>query len=328
LILILVLPSRQESVHARALDALGGGDTVLHLREEVFARVPGVYGTTTRDVWFDAANGRTRWADFGADGTAIAETLVTPGRFDRVLTNQGVHLYGRTCRAVVFGCAQVLDPVARYREMLRTSTARPVRTTFAGRKTYRFELPLQRGLDQLVYVDVDTLLPRTIIWRERGANGDVHVVSTIDVTDVERVSREDAPTRIFERPRGGRLVRILPAGRLLRVAPRKRGEVRGAFWLGPHGLRSVEARRYQNGTTIVVRYPDFEVWTYRAVPRELLASRLGETKTIDVGGRPATFAFLDGHVALVRDGVPSVAVVGVTSKEALFDALSEVRPLR
>jgi hypothetical protein len=328
LVLILVLPARQQSVQARALDALGGDNTVLHLREEVFARVPGVFGTTTRDVWFDADRGRVRWVDFGADGTAIAETLVTPTRFDRVLSNQGVHLFGTTCGGIVFGCAQVLDPVSRYREMLRTSEARPVRTTFGGRSTYRFELPLQRGLDQLVYVDVETFLPRTIIWRERDPGGRVHVVSTIDITDVERVARDDAPVRIFARPQGGRLIRIAPAGRLVSVTPRTRSQVHGAFWLGPKGVRSIVARRYERGTTIVVRYRDFEVWTYRSVPGELLASRFGETKTVDVGGRPATFAFLDGRIALVRDGVPSVAVVSVTSKEAIFDALSKVRPLR
>jgi hypothetical protein len=72
-----------------------------------------------------------------------------------------------------------------------------------------------------------------------------------------------------------------------------------------------------------------EIWTYRkAVPPELLASRLGETKTVDVGGRPATFVVLNGRVGLIRDGLPTVAVLGVTSKEALFTALERVRPLR
>src|SRR5436190_10248230 len=157
LLLILVLPSRQQPVQARALDALGGGNTVLHLNEEVFARLPGIGGTTTRDVWFDASNDRARWMDFGEDGGVISETLVTPQRFDRVLPNARLHLYGTSCRAITAGCAQVQDPVARYREVLRRSKARPVRTTFGGRATYRFELPLQPGLDQLVYVDVDTL---------------------------------------------------------------------------------------------------------------------------------------------------------------------------
>lgn len=329
LLLILVLPSRQQSVQARALDALGGGNTVLHLRESVFAQLPGVHGTTTRDVWFDAARGRARWIDFDEGGGVISETLVTPNRFDRVLPSARVHLYGRSCRAIVGGCAQVQDPIARYQEVLRRSTAHPVRTTFGGRATYRFQLPLQPGLDQLVYVDVETLLPRTIVWRERSADGRVHVVSTIEVTDVERVSRDDAPRAIFARPSGGRLVEAVPAGKLVRTFALKPGQVRGGFWLGPKGLRSIVARQYTRGTVIVARYPEFEVWSYgRAMPTELLASRLAESKTLDVGGRPATFVFLDGRVGLVRDGLPSVAVLGVTSKEALFVALEQVRPLR
>jgi hypothetical protein len=329
LLLILLLPSRQQSVQARALDALGGGNTVLHLREDVFARLPGVNGTTTRDVWFDAARDRARWMDFGEDGSVISETLVTRKRFDRVLPNARLHLYGTSCRAITAGCAQIQDPVARYREVLRRSKVRPVRTTFGGRATFRFELPLQRGLDQLVYVDVDTLLPRTIVWRERGQDGRVHVVSTIEITDAERVARDDAPRAVFARPTGGRLVEVAPAGRLFRLRPVSRSQARGAYWLGPRGVRSIVVRRYARGTAIVVRYPELEVWTYRrVVPPELLASRLGETKTVDVGGRPATFVFLDGRVGLVRDGLPTVAVLGVTSKESLFTALERARPLR
>jgi hypothetical protein len=38
--------------------------------------------------------------------------------------------------------------------------------------------------------------------------------------------------------------------------------------------------------------------------------------------------FLDGRVGLIRDGLPTVAVLGVTSKESLFTALERVRPLR
>jgi hypothetical protein len=329
LLLILVLPSRQQPVQARALDALGGGNTILHLKEEVFARLPGAAGTTTRDVWFDPAHGRVRWMDFDEGGGVISETLVMPTRFDRVLPNARLHLYGNSCRAITAGCAQIQDPVARYREVLQQFKAPPVRTIFGGRKTYRFELPLQPGLDQLVYVDVDTLLPRTIVWRERGPRGRVHVVSTIEVTDVERVSRDDAPRTIFERPSGGRLVRVSPAGRLFQVHSISRAKASGAYWLGPRGVRSIVVRRYARGNATVVRYPEFEVWTYRrAIPPELLPSRLGQTKTVDVGGRPATFVFLDGRVGLIRDGLPTVAVLGVTSKESLFTALERVRPLR
>jgi hypothetical protein len=239
-----------------------------------------------------------------------------------------VHLHGRSCTALAAGCAQVLDPVGRYREMLRRTSVEPVATTFDGRKTYRFEFALLPRLDQLVYVDRETLLPRTIVWREHDSSG-VHIVSTIEITDVERVARDDAPRQIFGRPVGGRLVEVVPAGRLVDVAPLRRSQVHGAYWIGPRGLKGFTWRRYERGTAIVARYPSFEIWSYgRAAPPELLAPRFAQTKTFELGGRPVTFFEVPGRVALVRDGNPSVAVTGVSSKEELFDAMGRLRRLR
>ena len=53
LALVLFLPSRQQSVHARALAAFGGDDTVLHLREAIFTRVVGMpaWGPMGRSNW-------------------------------------------------------------------------------------------------------------------------------------------------------------------------------------------------------------------------------------------------------------------------------------
>jgi hypothetical protein len=55
-----------------------------------------------------------------------------------------------------------------------------------------------------------------------------------------------------------------------------------------------------------------------------------ETKTLEMNGAPVTYFGFDGHEAVVRDGSPSVAVVGIgfTTKEELFSALSRARPLR
>ncbi len=58
LALVLLLPSRQQSVQARALAAFGGDDTVLHLRESLFTRVVGV-AESDRDVWVDPSRGAT-----------------------------------------------------------------------------------------------------------------------------------------------------------------------------------------------------------------------------------------------------------------------------
>ena len=330
--LILVLPSRQEPVEARALSALGGPNTVLHLREVVLSDIPGAAATTTRDVWYDAARGRTAWVDIGDDGIASARTLVTRTTFDRFVRSGGVRISGNSCTAIAAGCAQLLDPVARYREILRREHVRAVRTTYNSRPTYRFVLPLQAGIGQVVYVDTQTLLPRSILWRER-IGGRVETVSTADVVSVDRVDRADVPSGAFARPREGRVVRVLPAGRLVSVRRIDVATARPAhpYWLGRRGLRAMLERRYANGSVYVARYDDVDIWTYgSAVPPELLASRLQETKTIEINGVLMTYLGLAGRDGVVRDGAPSVAAIsrGLTTKEVLFGALGRARPLR
>src|SRR5215211_7210063 len=70
LAVVLFVPRQQEDVQARALDALGGPDRVLHLRLEIFSRIAGARGTTHREVWFDSARHRVRWTEYGDDGIA------------------------------------------------------------------------------------------------------------------------------------------------------------------------------------------------------------------------------------------------------------------
>jgi len=320
---LLVLPSRQQSVQARAVAALGDENTVLHVREIVTSTL----GGETRDVWFDPARGRARWTELAPDNTVIAETLVEPGRFDREIAGE-VHITGRSCSSIAAGCSELLDPVSRYREVLRDTHVRAVRSSFAGRRTYRLVLPLQAGLQQVAYVDAETFLPRRLEWVERGS-----VVSTIDITDVRSVPRANAPPSAFARPEGGRVVAIAPAGKLDSVRRLTLAQARALrpFWLGARGLRSFVQRRYANGSLVVARYSgDLEVWTYdRAVPVELLAPRLQETKTLDVDGKPATFFEAAGRAVVVRDGSPSVAVVErFATKEEIFGAFGRVERLR
>src|SRR6266568_303503 len=190
--LVLVLPSRQESVQARALAAFGGANTVLHMRESIRTWIPGVT-ESDRDVWVDPSHGRARWTQT-VGGEVVAETFVEPGRFVRFLQHSGTRIVGTTCRSFAAGCAEVIDPVTRYREQLRRAHVQAVRTTFAGRSTYRLVLPLQGRIDQVVFVDAQTFLPRTIEWRELLASGRRFVVTTIELTEVERMPRADVPT--------------------------------------------------------------------------------------------------------------------------------------
>ena len=323
-VLLLLLPSRQESVQARAAAALGGKNTVLHLQEIVTSTV----GGETRDVWFDAARGRARWTERAPDDAIIAETLVEPNRFDRVIRAGNVHLTGRSCSSIAAGCSQLLDPVSRYRDVLRSEHAKAVRSTFAGRSVYRLVLPLQARLSQIAYVDAETFLPRRLEWLERGS-----VVSTIDIADVRALPRSEAPAQAFARPKGGRLVVIAPAGRFESARRLSLAEARQLkpFWLGPRGLQSIFERRYANGSVVVARYAsDREVWTYdRIVPPALLVQRLSETKSLEINGRPATFVEIRGRPAVVQDGSPSVAVVDrFGTKEEVFGVFRRVERLR
>lgn len=311
LALALLGPRQQQDVEARALSALGGPDSVLHLKLDIFSRITGATGTTHRDVWYDAARGRARWTNRDDFGRVFSDTLVEPGRFERVLRATDTRIVGTSCRAFAAGCAELIDPVTRYRDALERTDTRFVPVSFEGRRAYRLLLPLQGRIDQVVFVDAQTLLPRSIRWRERQPDGDVSVAATIDLTDAQLVDRDDAK-RALELPPGGRVVRVEPAGakRGERPLTREQARARAPYWLGPSGLSGFRELRYARGDVTVARYGPTEVWTFgRAVPPELLASRFAETKTLDVNGRPATF-FSDGlRLFVVLEGRPSVAVI-------------------
>src|SRR5207245_598727 len=164
LAVVLFLPSQQQPVQARALAAFGGDDTVLHLRESIYTRIAGV-SESDRDVWLDPSRGRARWTQT-VGGEIVADTFVEPGRFVRFLEMSGTRVVGTSCRSFASGCAELIDPVTRYRDELRRAHVAAVRTTFAGRSTYRLILPLQGRIDQVVFVDAQTFLPRLIEWRE------------------------------------------------------------------------------------------------------------------------------------------------------------------
>jgi hypothetical protein len=329
--LVLFVPSRQQSVQARALAAFGGDDTVLHLQEAIFTRIAGV-AESDRDVWLDPSRGRARWTQTGGGGI-VADTYVEPGRFVRFLQMTGTRLVGTSCRSFAAGCAELIDPVTRYRDELRRSTTRAVRTTFGGRETYRLILPLQGRIDQVVFVDKQTFLPRTIEWRELLPSGRRFVVTTIEITGVERIARADVPSGTFRAPHIGRVVHVMPAGRKLgeRTLTLPQARRLHPYWLGLRGLTSIVERRYERGRVVIARYGMRELWSYgRAVPPELLAQRLAENKPLVVNGVPATMFPLGVRLVVVREtGTHSLAVVEpFVTKEQLVADLLRARRLR
>jgi hypothetical protein len=331
LALVLFLPSRQQSVQARALAAFGGDDTVLHIRESIFTRIAGVT-ESDRDVWLDPSRGRARWTQT-VGGAIVADTFVGPGRFVRFLQLSGTRVVGTSCRSFAAGCAELIDPVTRYRAELGRAHVRAVRTTFAGRSTYRLTLPLQGRIDQVVIVDAQTFLPRLIEWRELLPSGRRFAVTTIEIEVVERTARADVPAGTFAAPPIGRVVRVVPAGRKLgeRKLTVEQATPSHPYWFGRRGLTAIVERRYEHGRVIVVRYGGRELWSYgHAVPPELLAPRLGEVKGFVAEGVPITLFGLGVRLVVVREsGKRSLAVVEpAATKEAIVRDLLRARPLR
>jgi hypothetical protein len=324
-VLVLALPFSHVDVQARALAAAGGTDEVLHLRETISTRIPGAE-QQTRDVWIDASRHRVSWTQ-SYFGSITARGLVEPGRFAHYTAQENTLLVGASCRALASGCAELVDPVSRYSDALAAAKApRAVRTTFGNRQAYRFTLPLQSRVQQVVYVDAQTFLPRLIEWRERGV-----VISTVDVTDVERIARDDAPKTAFALDVPfARVVHVAPAGARLGAVALKPAQAVGAYWLGPKGLTSMRRIRYANGTAVEVRYGTLSVWTYgRAVPPDVLSGRFGEVKPLRLGGRPATFYYTGRGIAVVREGTPrSLALLGPEiDKEVAFAMFGRLRPV-
>lgn len=327
-LLVLALPFSRApgtDVQARAVAAIGGEDEVLHLTESIWTRVPGVSVQQTRNVWIDALRQRVAWTQ-SFEGSVTARGLVEPGRFAHYDARDDVLLVGTSCRALASGCAELVDPVSRYRDALAAAKApAAVRTTYGNRKAFRFILPLQAKVEQIAFVDAETLLPRLIEWVERGT-----VISTIELSDVERVARDDVPSAAFTLDvQPARTIRVVPAGRRLGAQRLTPAQAKGAYWLGPKGLTALRRVRFANGSAVEARYGTLSVWTYGpAVPPEILSGRFGAVKPLTVGGRPATFYYTAHGVAVVQEGTPSVALLGPeVGKVDLFAMLGRARPV-
>jgi hypothetical protein len=328
LLLVLALPLSRApgtDVQARAVAAIGGENEVLHLTESIWTRIAGASQQQERDVWIDASRHRVSWTQ-SYDGSVTARGLVEPGRFAHYNARDDVLLVGTSCRALASGCAELVDPVSRYRDALAAAKApTAVRTTYGNRKAFRFILPLQSKVEQIAFVDAETFLPRLIEWVERGT-----VISTIELTDVERVARDDAPGAAFTLDvQPARTIRVVPAGARLGAERLTPAQARGAYWLGPKGLTVLRRVRFANGSAVEARYGSLSVWSYGpVVPPEILSGRFGQVKSLTVGGRPATFYYTAHGVAVVQEGTPSVALLApAIGKEEIFARLGRTRPV-
>jgi hypothetical protein len=351
--LLLVSPSGSPTlvnVQARALAALGGRGSVLEVTERIVPGPAGGFTPSTRSGWIDAARGEARWTQRTADGTVVDETLVEHGRITRYDPVTGTAVVAGSCAALATGCASAVDPLTVYRralERVAATAAAPV--TFAGRPAYRFSLPVQELRDgvrivQVVTVDVRTLLPVRIEWRERAPGGGERTAAVIDIRDAGVVARAQAPedaflltlpprTVVTQLAAPGRPVRLLGTRRL--TLPQARALSPPLYWLGPlaagHPLDAITLYRYNAGVAVQLRYGPLLVWDYGpVVPPPLLGNRLVPVKQIVIGARSVrVYATLGGQLAVESDrpGGTAALIGPIFTKPAYFEAIAHLRPL-
>jgi hypothetical protein len=331
-------------VEARAAGALGGPDSVLSVVLRVSPADRESFPASGRIGWLDLAEGRARWTQT-VGGRPVAETLVEPGSFKRYLLGDGVLLEGSSCRAFASGCAELVDPIALYRDALMGGEAAVTETTYEGRAAYRVVLPVQELSDAarvelVAIVDRETYLPIRISWRDVPESGPPRPFAVIDVVRLQLVDRDDVPRSAFE-------LDVPPEVPVIeREPPGGSGEARSLtledarqiepplLWLGAEyngraldGIAEVDlgaapAVRLSYGDQLVV-------WNYTTVvPPEILARRGSPEKTITLeDGGVAHFYASDAGLLVMEVERPdrSVAIVApALSKEDLFAALDRL----
>ena len=336
-------------VEAKALAALGGPGTVLHVDERIVPAVPGTFPVSTRTVWLDPGRHREAWGQV-VRGIPIETTLVENGRVSRYLPEQNTVIVASSCLAFASGCAEVLDPVGFYREALRApGIVKSKRERIGGRDVYRLTLPVQSlpdavPIEQRATIDAKTYLPVEIDWLEQRPGEGLRVVTRILVTRVERLS-EEAAAEAFILPlsAGARIIqRAAPKAKLRLLGQRRlslaeaRGVVPKLLWLGDfyrgRTLLGVDQVRWNAGVAFRFRYDDITVWNYTSViPPDLVAGRLAApSKTLPAPlGVARFYSSRTGNVvAELERGGRSVAVVApMLFKEDYFALIRGLRPL-
>jgi hypothetical protein len=346
--LVLTSPFGKLDVAAEASAALSQDDAVLSVVERVVPAQPGTFRESTRTGWLDLERGRARWTQ-EVFGRVVAETLVEPGSVRHYLPEQDAVISGPSCSAFPGGCADVVDPIAFYRDALAVAPEPAVtETTFGGSKAYRIVLPVQElpdgaRIEQVVTVSAGTYLPRRIVWQDVAADGSARPFATIEIDSLRLVPRADVPAGAF----------ALTVPPDTRVVPRNNaGEIEGEraltleqaraiepalYWLGPEYRRANleaidEVHLEGGGVAYRLRYGNVVVWNYTdAVPPEIAAGQTGPAKVVPLDEGTARFTFPPGGPLIGELEGPdrSVAVVAPEStKLDLFGALDRLEPLR
>ena len=337
-------------VQSKALAALGRPGTILSVEERVEPGTPGAFPPSTRVAWIDSKGGRVLWTQ-PAHGIPVEMMLLDHGRVSRYLYQRDLLVVGSSCRAFASGCADVVDPIAFYRNaLLGRGAVESKEEELRGKPVYRLTLPVQTlpdavRIEQRVTISAKTFLPRLIEWREQRPGEPERTAARIIVRSIQHLTPQEAgevfvlplssETRVLERIAPGKTLRKVGERRLSlaqarRLAPR-------LLWLGRRfagrRLTRIEEVRWNAGTAYRIRYRGVTVWNYtNVVPPELVPGRVGApSKTVP--GRNGVAHFYPSRqgelVAELERGARSAAVIAPgLYKEDVFHLIEALRPLR
>jgi hypothetical protein len=301
-----------------------------------------------RTGWLDLHRRVARWSET-VESRGAVETLVEPGGFTRFLPADKTTVIGPACEELASGCAEIIDPVAFYRQALLEAREAPaIPVDLGGRRALRLVLQLDGHLralrlEQIVTLDEVSYLPRRIEWRVLRLDGLHQSIAVIDVEQIERVARPETPPGAFalETPLDARIVqRATPAEPLILLGERAltleeaRRSAPPLLWLGPAyrevDLSEVNEKRWNVGTVLAFRYGPFTVWNYGPmIPPELLAGRLAPTLVPFAEGTARVFETGDGRLVAELDlGARTVAVGAASGRAELIRALEQLHELR
>jgi hypothetical protein len=336
-------------VEAKALAAVTRGAPILQAITET--TVPGSAGKIVRTEWVDSATGRVH-VEIRVGADLVSDTLQEPGRVTQYQRQTGRTIIAPSCSAIPGGCSALVDPVGFYRRALQQHHAGDAATIeFAGRRAYRFTLPVQalggatNLIQQEVTVDAATFLPVRIVWTETPSGTAARTVAVIDVVSVNHLDATLASDSFaLHVPSGTPVVQLGASGSAIgapQVSAASPVEARRALpaarWLGRSylgfSLKRISIIRWPSTGAAALRfdYGQLTLWSFGAViPAPLVEGAVVPQKLISDGrGVVRFYVARDGRLVAERDYPEiSVAVVGpAVQKLDLFAAVDATRPL-